>query len=155
MRRSLLYIAITLAVLAIPMERTDVADLRPVQTVALYKTADGYCLETDTGDIGAGKTVDAAYRDLIDSTPGIIYLDTADYLLISRNAGGAVEELRKYLKKGVRICAVLGQGDLSDVSKFLSVQTGLQPLKRWKTGDPLPVLDCRNPRIKFLQKNGK
>ena len=155
MKRIALYIAITLAVLALPVERTDVADLRPVQTVALYKTAEGYRLETDTLDYGIGKTVDEAYRDLLDSTPGVIYLDTADYLLISQDAIQAVEPLRKYLKKGVRICAAVGEGDLAAVSKFLSVQTGLQPLKHWKTGEQLPVLDCRTERIKFLQKNGK
>lgn len=150
MRRIIAYIIIMAAVIAIPLERTDVADLHPVQTVALYKTADGYRIETDTEDAGIGETVDAAYQDLIATTPGVIYLDTADFLLVFDGTEAAVRDIRKYLKNGVRICAAVGWGDLQDVSKYLSVQTGLLPLSRWKEGQLLPVLDCRNDRIKFL-----
>ena len=150
MRRIIVYILITAAILAIPLERTDVADLHPVQTVALYKTRDGYRIETDTDDLGIGKTVDAAYRDLIITTPGVIYLDTADFLLVFDDGQDAVQDMRKYLKNGVRICAAVGQGNLKAVSAFLSVQQGLQRLSKWKNGQSLPVLDCRNDRIKFL-----
>lgn len=150
MSRIVIYILITVAVLAIPLERTDVADLHPVQTVALYKTTDGYRIETDTEDAGDGKTVDAAYQDLIATTPGIIYLDTADFLLVFDGAEAAVRDIQKYLNNSVRICAAVGKGNLQDVSKYLSVQTGLMPLSRWKEGQLLPVLDCRDDRIKFL-----
>ena len=150
MRRIVIYILIMAAVLAVPLERTDVADLHPVQTVALYKTQVGYRIETDTDDMGVGETVDAACRDLIDTTPGIIYLDTADFLLVFENAMDAVDDMRKYLKNTVRICGAVGRVDLKAVSEFLSVQRGLRPLSKWKNGQLLPVLDCRNDRIKFL-----
>ena len=106
--------------------------------------------ETDTEDTGEGKTVSEAFSDLVDTTPGVIYLDTADFFLISTESEEAVEDMRKYLKKSVKICAVTGQGDLKTVSKFLSVQPGLMLFSRWKQGDPLPVLDCRTDKIKFL-----
>ena len=150
MRRIVIYIFIMAAVLSVPLERTDVADLHPVQTIALYKTQDGYRIETDTEDFGIGETVDAACRDLIDTTPGIIYLDTADFLIAFDDAADAVQDVRKYMKSGVRICGAVGRGDLKAISKFLSVQRGLQPLSKWKSGQKLPILDCRNERIKFL-----
>ena len=150
MRRILVYVLITAAVLALPLERTDVADLRPVQTVVLYKSQEGYRIETDTEDVGIGKTVDEAYTDLIDTTPGVIYLDTADFFLVSEGEETAAEDMRKYLKSGVQICAVAGQGNWKEVSKYLSVQTELVPFRKWKAGQKLPVLDCRTDRIKFM-----
>lgn len=150
MKRIVIYILIMAAVLSVPLERTDVADLHPVQTIALYKTQDGYRIESDTDDLGVGETVDAACRDLIDTTSGIIYLDTADFLLVFEGAADAVQDMRKYLKNGVRICGAVGHGDLKVVSEYLSVQRGLQLLSKWENGQSLPVLDCRNDRIKFL-----
>ena len=155
MKRVLIYILIVAALLLVPLERADVADLRPVQTVALYKTPEGYRIETDTEDAGNGKTVDGAYKDLIDTTPGVIYLDTADYLLVSEAALPALESIDKYLKNGVRVCGVIGEADLKEVSKFLSVQTGLRPFSQAGFGGTMPFLDCRTDRIKFLQKNVK
>lgn len=150
MKRILIYIVLTAALLAIPLERTDVADLRPVQTVALYKTQNGYLIKTDTDDSGAGVTVKEAYGDLIRTTPGFIYLDTADFFLIDTDIVNSVEDMRIYLKNGVQICATVGQGDLKAVSRYLSVQRGLKPLKKWEKGQYLPVLDCRKDRLKFM-----
>lgn len=155
MKRIVIYILIMAAVLSVPLERTDVADLHPVQTVALYKTQNGYRIETDTQDFGVGDTIDTAYNNLIETTPGIIYLDTADFLLVFDDAADAVQEMGKYLKKSVRICGAVGQGDLKAVSRYLSVQGGLQPLSKWKSGQKLPILDCRKDRINFLLKNVK
>ena len=155
MRRILVYIAIAFVVLAVPLERADVADLHPVQTVALYKIQGGYRIETDTEDYGVGKTVAEAYHDLMETTPGVIYLDTAEFYLVSMEAAPAAHEMKRYLKKNVKVCAAVGQGDLPLISKYLSVQRGLEPLSQWELGEELPVLDCRSDRIKFLQKNAK
>lgn len=150
MRRSILYILITAAVLIAPARSADVADLRPVQTVALYKISGGYRIETDTEDYGEGKTVEAAFANLQETTPGVIYLDTADYFLIFCGAESGGEHMRKYLKSDVGVCGAVGQGKLQEVSKYLSVQGKLQPLHQWKIGEKLPVLDCRTDRIKFM-----
>ena len=150
MRRCILYIIIAVGALAVPAERTDVADLRPVQTVALYETTDGYLIETDTGDLGRGGTVDAAYQDLMGTTPGVIYLDTAEFLLVSENSQSRIPEIGKYLKRSVRCCTVLGECDLEEASIFLSVHNDLPQISYWGFGEQLPVLDCTAQRIKFL-----
>lgn len=150
MRRCILYLLIAAAALAIPVERADVADLHPVQTVALYKTQEGYRIETDTEDYGQGETVAAAYHDLLRSTPGIIYLDTADFLLVSSDTLDKIPEIRIYLKSGVRSCQVTGSCDLKTASKFLSVHGDLPSVFDWKQGMKLPVLDCSPEQIKFL-----
>ena len=150
MKRCLIYILIMIAVLSVPLERTDVADLHPVQTVALYQTSTGYRIETDTKDAGEGETVSQAFNDLKRTTPGVIYLDTADYFVVSKSAEKAIDEMRQFLKKGVQICYFAGQVDLLAVSEFLSVQDRIPYLRDWKPGDPLPVLDCSTERLKFL-----
>ena len=150
MKRLLLYVAIMAVVLLIPLERTDVAKLHPVQSVALYKMTIGYRIETDTGDVGNGATVDAAFADLKATTPGVIYLDTADYFLIAQGAEFAAEEMRKYLKSGVQVCGIIGQGSLENISLFLSAHSGLPLFCKWEQGVKLPLLDCREERIKFL-----
>ena len=150
MRRCILYIIIAIAALSVPVERTDVSDLRPVQTVALYQTPDGYLIETDTGDQGSGGTVDAAYQNLLQTTPGVIYLDTADFLLVSENSQSRIPEIGKYLKRGVRCCVVSGQCDLEEASIFLSVHNDLPQISDWRSGDQLPVLDCTAQRLKIL-----
>ena len=150
MKRLLFYAAIMVAVLLIPRNYADVAKLHPVQTVALYRTSSGYRIETDTNDVGNGTTVDGAFADLLATTPGVIYLDTADYFLIDYAADSAAEDMRKYLKPDVRICAIVGAGDLVKIGEFLSVQSGLRRFSGWKNGEQLAVLDCRKERIKFL-----
>ena len=150
MKRCILYVMIMAAVLSVPLKRTDVADLRPVQTVALYQTASGYRIETDTLDTGVGETVLQAFLDLLATTPGVIYLDTADYLVIAKGAEAAACEMRAYLKSGVRVCGSIGTVDLKEASRFLAVQGKLPYFRDWDTGQSLPILDCRTERIKFL-----
>ncbi len=150
MRKVFLYVLITVAVLSVPTRPADVADLHPVQTVALYKTLDGYRIETDTNDNGEGKTVEEAFADLQETTVGVIYLDTADYFLIFRGAESGGNQMRKYLKSDVGVCSAVGQGDLKEISQYLSVRGDLMPLHRWETEQKLPVLDCSSDRIKFM-----
>lgn len=150
MKRCILYIFIVAAVLALPKEPADVADLRPVQTVACYMTEGEYRIETDAGDYGVGRSVDDAYKNLIATTPGVIYLDTADYLLISEDAQAKIPQIGKYLKSNVGICMASGQCDLVAAGKFLSVHGNLPSISQWKNGLELPVLDCTSERIKLL-----
>lgn len=150
MRKVFLYVLITAAVLSVPTRAADVAELHPVQTVALYKTDVGYRIETDTEDHGEGETVEDAFINLQETTPGVIYLDTADYFLIFQGAESGGEDMRKYLKSNVEVCSAVGQGELKEVSKYLSARGKLQPLHQWEKGQKLPILDCRTDRIKFM-----
>lgn len=147
MKRRLLYGLILATVLVIPVKRTDVGKLQPIQTVALY-VADGvYTVQTDTGDMGVGETVALAVENLERTTAGVAYLDTAEFLLISEGEVIAAEEMRITLKDSVELYWVQGQPDLEDASRFLSIHGNGPTYKSWENGSKLPILVCKNDRM--------
>lgn len=149
MKRILLYLLILVVVIILPTTGMDVAKLQPVQTIAVYRDGDSWVIKTDTEDIGAGSSVKAAFENLMETTPAVIYLDTADYLIMHENAMEAIEELRTRLKDSVSLYQYRGDPDLKSVSKYLSVHGQKIELKHWKTGVKLPVLDCTAERFFF------
>lgn len=155
MKRILLYVAVLAAVLWIPVDGSDVGKLQPVQLVSLYKDGEMVVIETDTQDRGVGATVDAAFENLEKTTPAIIYLDTADYLLVSQDALEHVPELDRYLKSNVWICLEESPLDPVAASKYLRAQEGLPRLKQWQAGAELPVLRQFEKRLILSKKSEK
>lgn len=148
MKRSLLYLIILAAVLVCPTKATDVGKLQPVQTVAVYKGDSGYVIATDTKDTGRGESIPAAIENLKATTPATIYLDTAQYLIVSDES--VVEELRNHLKGNVKLYRFVGNPPMETVSKFLAAHGDGPSIRTWKLGDALPVLDCSSERLIFL-----
>ena len=97
-KRTILYLA-ALALLLLGSGGTDIGRLRPVEAVWLREENGLLILETDTGDMGWGMTVEDAVKKLKETTPGQIYLDTADYLLLEEGLEGEIPDLREHLKK--------------------------------------------------------
>ena len=152
MKRILLYIVILAAMLIVPVKRLDVGKLRPVQVVSLYKDDGRVVIETDTGDFGIGATATQALRNMEETTVGVIYLDTARYLLLTKNAEDAGEELRSVLKPDTRICYIEPEIDLEEAGGYLAAHGDLPRLCRWKKGEDLPVLTTFRKRLTFLKK---
>jgi len=116
-----------------PVERLDVAKLEPVQTVAIYTDGGEVVLETDTQNMGRGADAKEALQDLEDNTPGVIYLDTAQYLLVTENAARYAEQLRGDLKPSVYVSMWDGKGEISNAARYLSVHGKLTKFRDWKT----------------------
>ena len=129
--RGLLYGLILTALLFAPVERLDVAKLEPVQAVAIYKEDGMVILETDTEDKGRGKTAIEALQDMKKNTASVIYLDTAEYLLVSEEANGDTEALRSFLKPSVKVSAYIG-GSVGEAAKYADVHGDSVKLKHWK-----------------------
>ena len=155
MKRIALYIGILAMLVLAPVRGADIGKLRPVQVVSVYKENNWVVMETDTDDRGYGGTAQQALRNLKDTSNGIIYLDTADYLLLSKDTVDAAEELRQELKNSVRLCMVTKPLDLEEVSQYLSVHGGLPKLKEWTIGEELPVLSEFKNSLTFLKKGRK
>ena len=149
MIRWILYCTILVAVLLVPLERADVAKLQPVQTVCIYYNESDYIIETDTGASGKGTNIKKALFDLIETTPAVVYLDTADFLLLPYGAESAVEYLRGVLKDSVELYYYEGDPNLKLVSKYLEIHRSGQVLKTWGNGVKLPVLKCQNSLMKL------
>ena len=152
MKRIIIYVGILAAMLVAPVERADVGKLRPVQAVAIYKENDWVIIETDTEDLGIGATAQQALQNLQDTTAGIIYLDTAEYLLLSKDAQETAEQLRGELKDTVELCLMEQKVDIKESAKFLAAHGKLPKLKHWQNGQELPSLTRFGDRITFLKK---
>ncbi len=116
--RRVLYILIIILACLVPIERLDVAKLQPVEALAVCAEQDTVLLLTDTEDSGKGKTVQQALENLKETTTAVIYLDTAEYLLVGPGAESYGEELKVYLKNSVKVREYAG-GEVKEEVKYL------------------------------------
>ena len=129
--RKILYVIIGISLCFLPLERLDIAKLQPVQTVSIGRENGLVTIQTDTDNKGSGETVDAALQELEVRTPGVIYLDTAQYLLVAQNAIDDVAPLRKYLSNRVKVTLWDGEGSVQSAAEYLDVRKDLPRLKDW------------------------
>lgn len=130
--RKIIYAVILGLLFLAPVKRLDVANLQPVQTVAIYTEPGFVVLQTDIQNVGRGATVTEAVANLEENTPGVVYLDTAEYLLISKDAESYVDALRQYLKPSVKVSSWQTGEGIENAAKFLSEEKNLVSLKKWK-----------------------
>ena len=126
-----LYIVILLMLFVAPLERLDVAKLLPVQAVAVYTEGDAVVLETDTENKGKGVSIADALADLKENTPAVVYLDTAEFLMVSESAVSEMEEIKNYFKPTVKVCVCDAAGKVKDTAKYLDVHRKLPKLEDW------------------------
>lgn len=130
--RMILYICILALLPFAPVERLDVAKLEPVQTVAISAEAGTIVVQTDTKKRGEGRSIREAVEDLESNTPGVIYLDTAQYLLVTDEATCYYGEIKKYMLPSVRVSLWDGKGSVETAAKFLEIRRDLPRLKDFK-----------------------
>ena len=152
MKRLLIYLLILGVVVAAPVKPLEAGKLRPVQAVSIYKEGESVVIETDTKDRGIGDTAEIALQDMRQTSLGIIYLDTAKYLLFTEDAMDAADALRAQFRKTIRVCLEANPVKLDEVTRYLDAHGGLPALKCWKTGEKLPILSTCEDSYKFLKK---
>ncbi len=120
MRRWIVYaLVVALVLLLSPVEKTDVGELKPVELLYIcYEESGRLSVETDTGDLGTGGTLEEALLDLKQSASGNIFLDTADYLILGENAVSQLPRLWELLRPATQVC--LGTGVREDTAKYLA-----------------------------------
>lgn len=136
--KTVLCVIIIIGSLLIPVEKADIAKLQPVEAVALCRKDGVTEIFTDTGAWGSGRDAKEALSDLLKNTPQLVYLDTADYLMVNKEAAAEIDSIRAYLKGNVRLCLWDCKGVLSDAIQYFSVHGRLPKLKDWRQGDALP-----------------
>lgn len=152
--KRLLYIIVLVAALMAPGEKSDIAKLQPLELIAIHTEGDEIVIQTDTGDEGRGMDVDRAMEDLIRTTSGIVYLDTANYLLIKLGAEKYADDMAGYLKRTVKLCQTSDDPDLEEAAEFLSVHQPNVTLSQWNSGEELPELQVIENKfiLKELEK---
>ena len=155
MKTLILYALILAGALLAPVEKADVAKLRPVEVLYIRKDGDAVILKTDTDDVGIGTDVTAALEDMKQTSPAIIYLDTAEYLLIGPGAQEDARALEETLKRDVELCLAEQEPDLELAADYLPAHGKLPRFSDWDLGEELPVLTVQNDRIKISEKDEK
>ena len=103
MKRIIIYCIILAGILWIPVEKSEIRDLEPIQAVWMYMENGEVVLVTDTEDEGRGESVSEALDVMKEKSSGIIYLDTAQFLLVSETAQEKVSEIIPFLKAKVKV----------------------------------------------------
>ena len=122
----------------LPLDATDVGQLKPVEVVCIGMAGDAVYVLTDTDDCGYGKDLTAAIEDLKRSTSGYVFLETAEYILLGEAAENMAEELGKHLRPGCSVCFISGEVPLKDVAVYLRVHEPAVTLQQWQSGGAVP-----------------
>ena len=154
MKKILLYILLLAAAVAIPQQGTDVGKLLPVEVVRLDKAGEQVRISTDVGAGGVGATVKDAIENMKATTAGEIFLDTADFLLVTESGQEELAAIKEQLKPTVRVCAANGEIDLKDAASYLAVHKPSLQLRQCAAEDKLPTLEEENGKI-ILKENEK
>lgn len=101
---------------------TDISRLDPVQVVRV-SVSDGVTVETDTGAVGIGSDLEEAIADLHASTSKTVFLDTAQYLLLSGSAERYLPELSMLLRPASQVCLAEGEMDLKAAAEYLGAHS--------------------------------
>lgn len=131
MKRWILY-AVALAMLGLsPFRGMDIGKLSPVQTVWLTEDKGQICMQTDTGDFGIGADVKEALHNLNKSAAGIVFLETADYLVIEAGREVLLEQAIAVFRPSCRVCAAEQLSDLNQATDFLRTHEPIITLRQW------------------------
>ena len=130
--RIAIYALIVIFTFLAPVQRVDVADLLPIEAVAMYIDNGLVVLETDTKHLGKGETVAKALEDLKHKTSAIVYLDTAEFLIVSKDAEDHILDLKQYLKPKVGVFVGDGKERVKDMAKYLDIHGNTTMLKHWE-----------------------
>ena len=149
MKAAICYIIILLAAALAPVERVDVGQMQPVEVIYICKDADAVVLKTDTGDVGVGVDAETALTDMKQTSAGVIYLDTAQYLVIGPGAQEDAMALKSVLRGSVQLCLAEENMDLKQLAKYLPAHGELPGFAQWSKGENLLVLHKENDRIKL------
>ncbi len=133
---------------AMPFRGTDVADLQPVELVYVRSEQSRVFVQTDTGDVGTGETIDAAFEDMKKSAPSEIFLDTAEHLLLAPSARSLLPELADILRPACTVCIVQTDVDLEQAAEFLGMHKPTRSLTDCRAGKlDIPTLKLQEGRM--------
>lgn len=149
MKRWMVYGLAAVALLSLrPKEMKDVSGLIPVELLYIYKEEGWICAETDTGNYGRGKDLEAALKDLETTAPGRIFLETAGFLVVTEDTVYLLPKLTHVLRPGAEVC--LGIGVDAQAVPYLNAHRPNTTLKDIRAGvGEIPALIRTGERYYF------
>lgn len=112
----------------------NIGKLEPAEAVRISETAGGIRVETDSGSIGEGTTLEEAVEDLRNGAPAEVFLETADKLILSGDLTKYWEEIFRRFRPACQVCLAEGDLDLAEAAKYLDIHPTGQTLGRLRGG---------------------
>lgn len=140
MKKIIIYVIVLLIALWIPVNRIDISNLEPIRAIWIDQENGKYVVSTDTEDIGIGDTVEQAVDMMKKGCEKIIYLDTAQYLLVSDNCKEAIGGISRFLKDKVKIGIWDGEGKIAKAATYMQTHRLGTKLKDYILGEKLPAV---------------
>lgn len=130
----------------------DIDLLEPVRLVCVSAQEDGICVETDTGAMGYGQDLESAIANLHASSSASVFLDTAEFLVLSGKTEELLPQLYGILRPACQVCVTNGQPDLAQVVEFLNAHPPQVKLLQCRAGTAkLPALYFQKGRGQIVQ----
>lgn len=153
LKKTAIYAVLLAAAVLVPQEPVELGKLLPVETIYIYKEESRIVIETDTQDRGKGDTLSEAVADLENSAAGIIFLDTAEYLILDEEVRELLPKAGEYLKNSVRVCYAERGIDAEEATLFLSAHKPEIKLGEWAASADLQTLSAKEGRYVLTEKN--
>jgi hypothetical protein len=119
----------------LPFAGTDVAKLHPIEVLIVQRNNDILSISTDSGITGFGEDVPQALSDIKLVAAGEVFLETANYVLLSPDCSDVIDSFFAYIRPACQIYLFEGEGDWYQVSKYLESHPSNATLLACKRGE--------------------
>ena len=103
----------------LPFTGTDVAKLQPVEVLIVQQVGNQFLVCTESGLSGYGESIPLALDDLKLTASGEVFLDTAEYLLLTARCLDEIGILWQYLRPACQVYLLEGEGEFMNLAKYL------------------------------------
>lgn len=121
MKRWMAMLAAALTMVLFAESGTRLEQLKPVGLLYLTQTGNQLTLRTDGGDTGRGDTLDAAAEDLCSTSPGRIFLNTTEMIIVTEKTLWTLPQLQKLVRPAAQICLGVGPVAPKEAAEYLQV----------------------------------
>lgn len=134
---------------AMPFRGYDIGKLHPVQTIYARREGEMVIITADTADAGTGSTWEAALADMEQSSAGIVFQGTVEYVLLAQESLLREVMQDERLSGNCVVCAVRGEVTPEAAGQFLQAHTpdSLLDRLRQKPDQKLPILTWEEGRF--------
>lgn len=134
------------AFMALPSPGTELGDLHPISLLVVEAERKNIHLITDTEDSGTGETLEAALRNLEETTPGHLFMDTVQNLIVTEQTRFLFPQLKDILRPGVMVCITDSEIDPKTIPEFLRTHQPKDRLSDTNESTPLQKLTYSEER---------
>lgn len=132
----------------------DLGNLQPVQLVQVTSCNGKLRIRTDTGSMGQGLSVAEAVEDLQRSADGTVFLETADFLLVTALTARFLPDLSDFLRPGTEVARIPSYVDGKSAAKYLSAHHPAVTLRQAKADNQMENFHYREGKYELEREAG-